>query len=513
MDILDAENEDPFTLESLESLVHSHAQKGLDFILARVTTVDPDDEQRFYYSYYAAHHINKVLFRTQPEEGLLHRMRAKNPLNNMTIVGDVHYYVVSCAYAQERIRDLSKMQKPKSPLAKLGSILSKAVFSPTERKSPVLASQSNNSQIVGNSGSLIASGSNTASATVASPGHVRNHFRSKSGGTPVASEAPFQRFVNQVSGTSGKKKSLVLIARPEAYEEGPLPLSGTNVSYGATMASASLASSTTTAGPRNLGGPTGSGVNPAINHVRTSTLTRQDSRRNSYDDAYKDPMPVNAAAGSSAGGNANSGPSTVPLATQAELDLQRHRKVRSFAYSNDHTASMTITDWLRVQSINKSKSSQSSPVHASPSVHEHQRNGGVSSAADPEPLPEFIYEATYYASDDDFLMKASVRAYFKENALESADAVLFTITTSSEPSNRPSDQHPALMNFLYSVSENESDSQAYNRINTAHLLKWMVGVYALLAFVIIKFFVPTEFIFVVSFVLVFLFCIILIILI
>ncbi|KAJ3275961.1 hypothetical protein HDV01_006828 [Terramyces sp. JEL0728] len=94
VDVLDAENEDPFTLESLTSLIELHSEKDLDFILARVTTVDPDDSDRFYYSYYAAHHINKVLFRTQPEEGLLHRMKAKNPLNNMTIVGDVHYYVI-----------------------------------------------------------------------------------------------------------------------------------------------------------------------------------------------------------------------------------------------------------------------------------------------------------------------------------------------------------------------------------------------------------------------------------
>ncbi len=37
-----------------------------------------DQDSRLYFNYYAAHHINKVLFRTQPEEGLLHRMKAKN---------------------------------------------------------------------------------------------------------------------------------------------------------------------------------------------------------------------------------------------------------------------------------------------------------------------------------------------------------------------------------------------------------------------------------------------------
>ncbi|KAI9221017.1 hypothetical protein BC828DRAFT_347697 [Blastocladiella britannica] len=82
VDIIDAENEDPFTLEPFESLLELCAEKGKDFILARVVTVDPHDEHKFYHSYYAAHHINKVLFRTQPEEGLLHRMKAKNVLFN-----------------------------------------------------------------------------------------------------------------------------------------------------------------------------------------------------------------------------------------------------------------------------------------------------------------------------------------------------------------------------------------------------------------------------------------------
>jgi len=78
VDVIEAQNEDPFTLESFESLIIAHAERGKDFILARVITADPQDSTKFYYSYYAAHHINKVLFRTQPAEGLLHRMRAKN---------------------------------------------------------------------------------------------------------------------------------------------------------------------------------------------------------------------------------------------------------------------------------------------------------------------------------------------------------------------------------------------------------------------------------------------------
>ncbi|CAG8776334.1 28034_t:CDS:2, partial [Gigaspora margarita] len=92
--LLDATTEDPFTLETFETLIHQHSDKDKDFILARVTTADPLDDSKIYNSYYSAHHINKVLFRTQPEQGLLHRMKAKNPLNNMNIIGDVYYYVV-----------------------------------------------------------------------------------------------------------------------------------------------------------------------------------------------------------------------------------------------------------------------------------------------------------------------------------------------------------------------------------------------------------------------------------
>lgn len=91
---LDAANEETFTLETFESLVRGARAANKTFILARVTTVDPSNLTRLYFSYYAAHHINRVIFRTQPEEGLLHRMKSRNPLNNMLIVGDVHYFVI-----------------------------------------------------------------------------------------------------------------------------------------------------------------------------------------------------------------------------------------------------------------------------------------------------------------------------------------------------------------------------------------------------------------------------------
>jgi len=55
-----------------------YAKKNKDFIIARIRTADPNISNKYYYSYYDAHHINKVLFKTQPELSLLHRMQAKN---------------------------------------------------------------------------------------------------------------------------------------------------------------------------------------------------------------------------------------------------------------------------------------------------------------------------------------------------------------------------------------------------------------------------------------------------
>jgi hypothetical protein len=85
IDIIPSQNEDPFCLETFETLIEAHARQNKDFVIARVMTNDPQDEKRLYYSYYQAHHLNKVLFRTQPEEGLLHRMKARNVSIECTI--------------------------------------------------------------------------------------------------------------------------------------------------------------------------------------------------------------------------------------------------------------------------------------------------------------------------------------------------------------------------------------------------------------------------------------------
>lgn len=94
-ELIDARDEDSFTLDTFDKLIRKARRANKSFLLARVTTQNSHDVNHEYYSHYPAHQLNKILFRTQPEAGLLHRMRCRNPRNNMEIIGQVEYYEIS----------------------------------------------------------------------------------------------------------------------------------------------------------------------------------------------------------------------------------------------------------------------------------------------------------------------------------------------------------------------------------------------------------------------------------
>ena len=105
VETLGLDAEDPFTLETFASIIKQHHQKGQDFLLAQVRTKDTASG-RFFWSYYSAHQLNKLIFRT--EHDMLHRIRVLNPMNNMMIVGDVYYYAVSVSPKRQNIHRLSR---------------------------------------------------------------------------------------------------------------------------------------------------------------------------------------------------------------------------------------------------------------------------------------------------------------------------------------------------------------------------------------------------------------------
>lgn len=95
LDEIDANAHETFTLEEMRVLIMNYRKKNKDFLIARVTTQDPENNSVFYNFYYAASEINRTLFRYEPSRRLLHRMKVKNPLNNMYIIGQVFYYKIT----------------------------------------------------------------------------------------------------------------------------------------------------------------------------------------------------------------------------------------------------------------------------------------------------------------------------------------------------------------------------------------------------------------------------------
>lgn len=377
--MLDANDEDPFTLESFLSVLELHAEKGIDCIIARVATSETSDT-RIYHSYYLAHHINKVLFRTQPDEGLLHRMRAKNPLNNMTIVGDVHYFII-----KPHLALLNPI--PKSPYALFTSFIYPPV-PPASRR--ILA--------------------------------VRERLGDANITTP-----------------------LTFLIRQEAYESD-------------------------------------------FEEIEMQT------RRRSFDDAYADDTPSHR-----------------PASQLKKNCPNRMRNVRSHAFANERTDSMTIEDWMRIKNLPSPDAIVVSAttrviVDASPT---RRRASPTSGGGE---MVQRVLEARYYASDDDYLMHASVRAYFKANALEDQDHVLFTIQTQSVEEG--GEVHPTLANLSLFLGNDESRSNSVFR----RRLKWVVLGYGVFSFLILKFcgtmstnLVPFEYLYISGFFLFFALCLFLII--
>ncbi|ELA48396.1 hypothetical protein VCUG_00005, partial [Vavraia culicis subsp. floridensis] len=114
MDEINGNESETFTLEEFRKIILDFRKCEKDFILARVTTPDPYRQDVLYNYYYIASEVNKVLFKYESNRRLLHRMKVRNPLNNMYIIGQVYYYhitkeevdraLVDCFFRNKRLR-------------------------------------------------------------------------------------------------------------------------------------------------------------------------------------------------------------------------------------------------------------------------------------------------------------------------------------------------------------------------------------------------------------------------
>ncbi|KAI5189963.1 hypothetical protein NECID01_0758 [Nematocida sp. AWRm77] len=111
LDIVNAEEGEPFTLESFKKSIIESLKAGKEYILAKVTTSDPNNASSLYNYYYSAYEINKILFKYETDRHLLHRMKVRNPMNNMFIMGQVYYYKVGIEDVEQGLQEYDHPSK------------------------------------------------------------------------------------------------------------------------------------------------------------------------------------------------------------------------------------------------------------------------------------------------------------------------------------------------------------------------------------------------------------------
>lgn len=184
------------------------------------------------------------------------------------------------------------------------------------------------------------------------------------------------------------------------------------------------------------------------------------------------------------------------------------------------------------QSSKAVKSISSSPPENNPTISSTKESPILNDESGKE-NDSIYYKAIFYATDDDFLMRSAVRQFFKSNALDSTDAQLFIINTS--PHNNPhatttiNGATPSVRlermvtnNGTYlidpmiispaqtrrgsrNVSNNDIPSSRWRRmLNNLRMnkgLRWLVLMYMIFGFLLIRFVVSETYAYLMAFLL------------
>ncbi|KAF9102993.1 hypothetical protein BGX27_010787 [Mortierella sp. AM989] len=431
VDELDALDEDPFTLDSFENLMRLHASKNKDFILARVTTQDPNDENKLYHSYYGAHQINKVLFRTQPDEGLLHRMKARNPLNNMLVVGDVHYYIISA----EELNAIKPLPAPRSSSSSVSSHSSR-MSRCSKLAAQAIASQSasaRSSPILGCDVSLFSQTSDVESLESIIPASmamsilkadqedgcsISENCEEAQPDTPCQDNASSRARRGSVGSYSSSTSSRV--STPFVPQNGFQPCKPSR-----------LRQATAPLGQESSSNQQCSNQ-PEMDNPQYSPMSPRDHNSHSSHNHPRHQSVQSPLFQSLMGGRIRSRSSTVS-------SIRSDRSATSLTFSStmstagDDDQSSVTKYRSNASDIDGDNTSVSSSIPSSPSPLSSSESSHVESVR---------YNFQYLASDDDFLLRSSIRQVFKVNALESWDAILFTISNNAlrEYSNQGGEQ-------------------------------------------------------------------------
>ncbi|KAG0053645.1 hypothetical protein BGZ83_000716 [Gryganskiella cystojenkinii] len=453
VDELDAMDEDPFTLDSFENLMRLHASKDKDFIIARVTTQDPNEENKLYHSYYSAHQINKVLFRTQPDEGLLHRMKARNPLNNMLVVGDVHYYSIK-AKDINAVKPLRNVQSSSSSITSHSSRMSRCSRLAAQA---IVASQSaasaRSSPILGSDSSLFSRSNGIESpVSIIPPLMALSMQLTDKEGRAEGGEAAVS-FIEQANPTT---PSFSVANRPSTPAVKRRSSDSSSLSAGSQSPSTpngfqpcrpsrlrqSVEPETVEDQHHAASGqysPSGPSSTPPSTHqhhqhqaqsplFQTLMGGRMRSRSNTISSVNSDKSisTVTSHGSCSSSCSAMSCISGCSVCQRASTATAAAAVVAAAMTSPDSTSPNSTASPSEKNDGSSDQDTPSSPsLSISSATSSSSSSSSNSSSESDEPA---TYHFKYLASDDDFLLRSSVRQIFKDNALETWDAVLFTIS-------------------------------------------------------------------------------------
>jgi hypothetical protein len=208
-------------------------------------------------------------------------------------------------------------------------------------------------------------------------------------------------------------------------------------------------------------------------------------------------------------------------------------KVRSISYkneqlNNDQPYALSVEEWislhcgetvtrLLLDNLSSPKDSKKLPggirQRKSPTSEKPSGDGVTLNIDGIKKRKPILYEAKFYATDDDFLMKSSVRQYFKNQAIEADDAVLFTIpstTTVILPHEPGMEPHPALAGFSYAIEDDSHRSRVARWVTQSHALKYIVVCYIVASALIIRYATPEPFMYFATFVAILILCIFLV---
>lgn len=434
-------------------------------------TWDHKQPDKAFYSYYHAHHLNKLLFQTQYyfTTKLIHRLRVLNPLTNTDIIGNVLYFMVRYDGDYKDMQQ-QRVQPPESSMiARSAPLLAQVVESP---KSSPLKSPLASDPVLKNV--QMHCGEGSIQTRSPSPRPTKT-------GSPVqqlSEESPFlinsgdvddkkRLLPNGTAGCGGENHLYFPPPSPAKSLNGcsamgwtlaqPLTSVATENSTTLTVPVATINSPATTIGAGNIAAPSTTGTNPGklsavsvdqksrgggtkqLLKIQTQ-LSPSRSARNLVETQHSMSQAPTTPNGMVVKTPVCGVPSQFgnPLSAQQASAIAppsaRNRR-RPFSFMNSLITSgdtdASLDDWQALlaedvegeQRAVTMKSEDTDTVKQFRNLAKQPKQ--QQQPASPAPLKESYYEAVLFATDSDFLEQGSIRAMFKANAVQLDDATLF----------------------------------------------------------------------------------------